>query len=174
MDIWLWGIALVILGIGFVAFTGAPYLPSKRRDVQIALTKLYPLSSNDVLVDLGSGDGIVLREASKRGARAIGYEIHPVLVALSRWLSRHDANVSTKQTNFWRAHLPDDVTVIYIFGDGRDISKMVAYVQREATRIGRDLAVVSYAFTTDVPPLKTVGAHHLYVLHPLQDSGPSL
>lgn len=165
---------LVVVAVGFVAFTGAPYVPSKVRDVRRAFRDLYKLSSKDVLVDLGSGDGVVLREASKLGARAVGYEIHPVLVWLSRWLSRSDPRVTVRQSNFWRDRLPDDVTVVYLFGDGRDIAKMVAYVQCEVDRIGREVSLVSYAFATSEEPVKTVGAHHLYRLKPLQDTSGSL
>lgn len=172
--IWLIIICCIVVGVGFVAFTGAPYVPSKRRDVQRALTELYPIGVNDVLVDIGSGDGIVLREASARGARAVGYEIHPLLVLLSRWLSRADERVTVRQSNFWRADLPKDTTVVYTFGDSRDIEKMAAYVQQQTNRIGHEVAFISYAFVTTQLPDKTVGAHHLYILKPLQDDGSSL
>ena len=89
-------IAAVVLLFGFVAFTGAPYVPSRRRDLQKAFDELYRLKKTDMLVDIGSGDGVVLREASRRGARAIGYELQPLLVLISRWLSRHDEKVSVR------------------------------------------------------------------------------
>jgi predicted RNA methylase len=107
---WLWVVAGIVVLAGFVAFTGAPYVPSKRRDVAKAFDELYPLTSKDVLVDIGSGDGIVLRMASKYGAKAIGYEIHPVLVLVSRLLSRRDKNVRVRLANFWRVPLPDTNT----------------------------------------------------------------
>ncbi len=172
---WVWIICALVVAVGFVAFTGAPYVPSKRRDVETAFTNLYHVSDSDVVVDIGSGDGIVLRVASRLGARAIGYEIHPVLVMISRWLSRHDAHVSVRLSNFWTAALPDDTTVVYTFGDARDISKMYAKVQAEATRMGRSLRFITYGF--DVPgvePANSVGAHHLYTVASLQGSGETV
>lgn len=169
MSLWLWVIFGIVLTVGFVAFTGAPYVPSKRRDVRRAFSELYPLSEKDVLVDLGSGDGIVLREASRKDARAVGFELHPILVLISKWLSRHDSKVQVRQANLWRSKLPSDVTVVYVFGDGRDIAKMVAYVQKETNRLGRPVALISYAFMTKDTPVKSVGAHHLYKLKPLQE-----
>lgn len=157
--------------VGFVAFTGAPYVPSKRKDIERALTELYPLGAADTLVDIGSGDGVVLRAASRHGARAVGYEIHPVLVLVSRVLSRGDAKVTVRLANFWRTELPAETTVVYTFGDARDIQKMYVKVQQEASRLSQPLAFISYAF--DVPgimPVKTVGAHHLYEIKPLQES----
>ena len=166
---WWWLVFVAIVSVGFVAFTGAPYVPSKRRDVRVAFTELYPLSSADVLVDIGSGDGVVLREARAYGARAVGYEIHPVLVAIARFLSRRDPEVRVYLANFWQAAMPQETTVVYTFGDTRDIMKMYNKVQVEATRIGRTLQFITYGF--DVPgiaPAKAVGAHYLYMVAPLQ------
>ena len=155
--------------VGFVAFTGAPYVPSKRREVVRALSELYPLTKNDLLVDIGSGDGVVLREASARGARAVGYEIQPLLWFISVAASRKDKNVAVKFTSFWGADLPEETTVVYTFGDARDILKMYKKVQSEATRLGKPLAFISYAFEVpNVKAQKAHGAHYLYLVKPLQ------
>jgi len=45
---------------------------------------MVKLTPNDYLVDLGSGDGITVILAAKRGARAHGIEYNPDLVALSK------------------------------------------------------------------------------------------
>ena len=167
--LWLIIACAAALLVGFVAFTGAPYVPSKRSDIARAFTELYKLKPSDLVVDIGSGDGVVLREVSRRGAHAIGYEIHPLLVGISRWLSRNDDRVMVELANFWRVEIPANTTVVYTFGDSRDIMKMHDKVQSEATRIGHDLAFITYGF--DVPgiaPAKTVGAHHLYRIQPLQ------
>lgn len=164
-------IAGLVLLVGFVAFTGAPYVPSHRKDVVRVFTKLRPLTTHDVVVDIGSGDGIVLREVSKLGARAVGYEIHPLLVLLSRVLSRGDTRVKVKLANFWRAPLPDDTTVVYTFGDTRDIAKMYARVQSESTRLGHAITFISYAFAVpDVKPSISDNSYNLYTMSPLQDS----
>lgn len=166
---WLWILFAGIVLVGFVAFTGAPYVPSKRSDLRRAFTELYPLSDRDVLVDIGSGDGVVLREASRCGARAVGYEIHPILVWLSRWLSRHDKRVDVCAVNFWKTPLPSDVTVVYTFGEDRDIGRMYTYVQAQATELNHNIMFISYAFeVAGVSAAKTVGAHHLYEIRPLQ------
>ena len=166
---WLVIFALVVVGIGFVAFTGAPYVPSKKRDIERAFTELYALGSQDVLVDIGSGDGIVLRLASSKGAHAIGYELHPLLVWISKFLSRNDDNVMILLANFWNVDIPANTTVVYTFGDARDIKKMYDKVASEATRINHALKFISYGFEVPgISPEKTVGAHHLYSVQPLQ------
>ena len=160
-------IAAVVLLFGFVAFTGAPYVPSRRRAVRKTFVYLYRLQKKHRLVGLWWGGGVVLREASRRGARAIGYELQPLLVLISRWLSRHDEKVSVRLANFWRTPLPDETTVVYLFGDGRDIAKMVQYLQHETNRLRHDIWLLSYGFEAAGLALhKTVGAHNLYLLQP--------
>ena len=89
-------VCIVVLLFGFVVFRGAPYVPSKRRDIKRAFEELYPLDDSDTLVDIGSGDGVVLRMAAKRGAHAVGYELNPILVLVSRWLSRKYTTVTIR------------------------------------------------------------------------------
>ncbi len=164
-----WLFAAVVLLFGFVVFRGAPYVPSHRTDIAQAFDELYPLSDTDVVVDVGSGDGIVLRMASKRGARAVGYELNPALVLIARFLSRHDSRVTVFLKDFWIAPLPSDVTVVYGFAVSRDMPKMTAKMQREATRLGRTLWYVGYGSELHGREAeKTLGASRLYAFKPLQ------
>lgn len=155
------------------ALVGAPYVPSKRRDVARAFDELYCINSHDTLVDIGSGDGIVLREAARRGARAIGYEINPVLVVISRLLCRKYTNVKVCGANFWRATVPDSTTIVYTFGESRDIERMARWVETQATRLGKPLYFLSYAFhLKDRAPLRTSRQYALYEIQPLQREKP--
>lgn len=167
--IWYWPIIILVLIFGLVVFRGSPYVPSHKSHIRQSFTDLYKLSSKDLLVDIGSGDGIILREASKRGARAVGYEINPLLVLLSRILSRNDKRVSVRFTDFWLSHLPDDTTVVYVFSVSRDINKLNIMIQNEANRLGRKLYLISYASKFGGKKVqKKVGAHYLYLFNPLQ------
>ena len=174
MVIALWALGLVVLVFGVVVFRGAPYVPSRRNDVRRSFEELYPLSERDVVIDIGSGDGVVLREAAKRGARAVGYEINPILVLVSRLLSRsYGDRIGIYLVDFWHKPLPDDVTVVYTFGDSRDIERMARKVSDEATRLKRAIYFISYAFKLkNHAPVKEVGAHILYRFDPLQSSRP--
>lgn len=171
--IWFLVAAGLVVLLGFTAFTGAPYVPSKPGELRRALTELYELTDSDVLVDIGSGDGVVLRATSSLGARAIGYELNPVFWLVSWVLSRRDSRVSARFANFWWAELPADTTIVYTFGDARDIARMATKVQSEATRLAHGLFFISYAF--EIPgkkAIKTVGAHHLYKFEALQEEKP--
>ena len=156
------------------ALIGAPYVPSHAREVRRAFTKLYPLGKDDVLLDIGSGDGVVLLQAAKCGARAIGYEINPFLVLVSEIrLHRYSQLVVTRLKNFWTAEFPSEVTVVYTFGENRDIAKMYARVQHEADRLDKTIMFISYGF--EVPGKKHAGherAHFLYKITPLHNTKP--
>ena len=68
------------------------YFASTRQAVADAMLKLAAVTADDVVYDLGSGDGrIVLMAAQKYGARGVGIEIDSKLVALSRQLAREGA-----------------------------------------------------------------------------------
>lgn len=140
----LWVVFLVVLIFGLTAFFGAPYVPSQRKYLKKALTTLYPLSSDDVLVDIGCGDGLVLREASAIGAKAIGYEINPILYVMARILSRRHAQTRIYLANFWLTQLPDDTTVVYAFSVTRDNAKLERRLQHEADRLGRSLTLLCF------------------------------
>jgi hypothetical protein len=164
----IWLIAILILVFGFVVFRGAPYVPSRKREIAQAFEELYPLGEDDTLVDIGSGDGVVLREASRRGAQAIGYELNPVLVLISKLLSLNDPNVRIYLADFWWVHLPLETTVVYTFGESRDITRMAEKVSLEAKRLQKPLAFISYGFAVpDLPAIKQVGAYYLYEFEPL-------
>ena len=163
-----WVVCAVVLLFGFVVFRGAPYVPSMRRYVKQALTQLYPLGDKDTLVDVGSGDGIVLRIASGLGARAVGYELNPVLVAISRALSRKDPNVTVRLVDFWLTKLPDDTTVVYGFMVTRDMPKMARKMQQEVNRLNKTLHFVTYGNQiSGIKPTKTLGPYYHYAFHPL-------
>lgn len=55
------------------------------------------VTAQDIVMDLGSGDGRNVIAAAKRGARAIGVEYNPEMVALSQRLAR-EAGVADRAT----------------------------------------------------------------------------
>ena len=167
--IWFWLASLVIVLFGLIVLRGAPYVPSQRRYVRQSLSQLYRLSDKDTLVDIGSGDGIVLRLASERGARAIGYELNPVLVLIARYLSRHDPRVSVHLADVWLTALPPETTVVYVFTASAYVKKMIDKLQRETNRLNRPLRVIVHGnVLTGLRPDAVLGAYNLYTFRPLQ------
>jgi len=171
--IWLVIIWIIVLTFGIVILRGAPYVPSLKRYVHQAFTELYQLNSKDVLVDAGSGDGVVLRIAAKHGARAIGYKINPILVMLSRFLSRRNKKITVKLADFWLAKLPKDTTVVYAFTASPYVKKMAVKMQHEADRLGRPLRFIIHGNLLDGRQAdKQAGPYSLYTFSPLQTNEP--
>lgn len=167
MTTWFWTVFAVVFIFGFVVFRGAPYLPSKRGYVKRALTNLYRLKSDDVLVDLGSGDGVILRLATKHGARAIGYELNPVLVVISRLLARGDRLQTTKLADMWLVDFPAETTVVYVFSVSRDSDKLTTKLRSHVDTHKRRLWCITFgAGLGGMEPVKKLHAHSLYVFEP--------
>jgi hypothetical protein len=164
---WLWTILAIFLLFGFVIVRGAPYVPSHRRFVRLAFTQLYKLSDKDVLVDLGSGDGVVLRLAAERGAKAIGYELNPILVALSRFLSRGNPKITTMPGDMWLVDLPKETTIVYAFSVSRDARRLEKKMQQTVNHNGRPVWLITYgAKLKTKEPVRTLHAHSLYLFEP--------
>jgi hypothetical protein len=139
------GILLLIVFVGLFAIAGimgAPYVPILKRD-STALLELSGLTKGQTLVDLGSGDGRLLRAAASHGIRGIGYEINPVMYLISLLVCfRYRKLVSLHLANLWQIRLPD-ADVIYFF-------LMPKFMARLDKKLSRELAhktvVISYAF----------------------------
>lgn len=163
----MWIVVAVLLLFGLVVFRGAPYVPSHKKEVRRAFRELYPLGSHDTLVDIGSGDGVILRLAAKQGAHAVGYELNPLLVGVSWLLSRRNPLVRVRLVDFWLTKLPDDTTVVYAFMVTRDVKKMVKKLQSEADRRRRPLHLILYGNVIPTrQPVKIVSAFRLYRFDP--------
>jgi SAM-dependent methyltransferase len=73
------------------------YVPS-RHAVADGMLQFAKVTKDDVVYDLGSGDGrIAILAAQKYGARAVGIELDPKLVALARQIAA-DSGVSDRVT----------------------------------------------------------------------------
>ena len=158
-----------VLLFGVTAFFGAPYVPSQRRYIIRAFHNLADLTAEDHVVDLGSGDGIVLRAARRFGAKATGFELNPLLVGISKLLSFRDTAVTIRTADAWSTHFPDDTTVVYIFSVKRDGMKVIRTMQREADRLQRPLRLLCYGNALpELTPTATDAAYFLYTFHPLR------
>jgi len=159
-----WNIALVLCAFLFLAFTfvvifGAPWLPTLRPKVVIALD-LIDLKPGQTLLELGSGDGRVLKAAARRGLKAVGYELNPMLVIYSRistW--RYRKQVKIHWGNFWQKTWPP--------ADGVFVFLLQQYMEKLDQKISQDckpgVRLVSFAFTIDSrKPAKTKEGLYLY------------
>lgn len=72
----------------YANFVGGPFVPTKNREIETIL-KEANLKMGEIFYDLGSGDGRVVRLAVKKyGVIGYGFEINPLLIAWSRFLTK--------------------------------------------------------------------------------------
>jgi len=78
-----------------------------------------PMNDAELLVDLGCGDGRVLRAARKRcDVETLGFEVNLLAYCLARILSFGVKGVDLRRRNFWAENLRDaDVVFCYLFPD---------------------------------------------------------
>lgn len=133
----------VAAAFGLAAWRGAPYLPILARPAH-DLLELAALKPGQVLIDLGSGDGRLLKLAAKQGIRGIGYEINPIIYAISRincW--RYRDLITIHLADYWNVRLPE-ADVIAVFLIARFMPRLDAKLSRELTRSTR---LISHVFT---------------------------
>jgi hypothetical protein len=105
---------LILVLFGAVIFFGAPYLPTHSPQIDLALDKL-DLKPGELLYELGSGDGKVLIHAAKKGYKAVGYEINPLLYAISMVRTRKYRNsIQIILGNYWKADI-SKADGVYVF-----------------------------------------------------------
>ena len=161
-------IICVFIFFGLVVFLGAPYVPSHKKDVKRIFAYLG-IGADDLVVDLGSGDGLVLRAAAQYGAKAVGYELNPVLALIARLLSIGRPTVRTFVRNAWTARFPKETTLVYAFTVNRDEAKVTKLLQKEANRLQKPLRLICYGSPFKrVVATETFEAYHIYLFKPLQ------
>ncbi len=152
-------IGLIICFAGVLLF-GAPYVPTLKKQQHDALD-LLALQPGQTLIELGSGDGRMLRAAAARGIQAVGYELNPILVLVSYLVCfKYRKNISIHWGNFWAKEWPP-TDAIYVFLLDKYMNTLDKKVAQQYK--GKRVKLVSYAFT--IPgkkPAKSSQALYLY------------
>src|SRR5689334_17483379 len=90
------GVAIALLFLQVPARTPDIHFTPTRYNIADAMLKLANVGPDDVVYDLGSGDGrLPIIAAQKYGARGVGIEIDPALVELS-WRIANEAEVANR------------------------------------------------------------------------------
>ncbi len=111
----LYGISIAVV---LPITRGALYVSTARCRVS-AFLEIIDLKPGQLLVDLGCGDGRVLRSARRRcQIRAEGYELNLLAFCKARLLSCWYTGITIHLQNFWGADLSRaDVVFCYLFPD---------------------------------------------------------
>lgn len=130
-------------------FGALPWLPTSPRRVNALLDSLPAgvVAPGRAFIDLGSGDGVAVIEAAKRGMRGVGVELNPTLVALSRLNAARAGGGVWSRTRFGVADLfrtsVSEYDVIMVFGVIPMMPRLAAKLDAELVR---DTYVASHKF----------------------------
>jgi ubiquinone/menaquinone biosynthesis C-methylase UbiE len=143
---------------------GLPPVPTKPERIRKAL-KLANLQPDEVLYDLGAGDGRVLLMAAREfRAKAIGIEVGPVQCALI-WLraaaSGFGDRIQVRWANFYKADLRA-ADVVFVYATSKEVIRLAPHLEPQLKK-GARLVSISADFTAWEP--SAVDEHDLIFLY---------
>jgi SAM-dependent methyltransferase len=161
----LLGIVILLIVIYFLGrpiIRGAIYFPTTPRGTK-NMMKLAEVGPGQSVVDLGSGDGRIVIACAELGARAVGYEINPILARRSRDRVKKvglEKLASIYWESFWRVDLSEFDTII-VYG----IPYIMADLQKKFAReLKPGTKILSNAFPfPGWKPIASEGKIHLYI-----------
>lgn len=127
----------------------------------VALAGIY---KGDTVLDMGSGDGRMLLEAAKCGARAVGWEINLYLVLWTKILAyRYGVNrlVEVHWGSYYQADF-SKANVVFLYGITHEMEKIEQKLQKELKPGSK---VISYTFVfPHLKPTKTLSKITVYTI----------
>ena len=155
-------VIILFMFLLFDAFLDLPYVATQRRKIEIIMKfaqvkkgrrpRGHSGLEGETVVDLGSGDGRLLLACAKKGARAIGYEINPLLIfitLLHAKLKGLSDNIVVIRKNLWKADL-EVADVIFVYAKRKTMPKFEDFVYKNAKK-GTRLVVNTNPFPNKKP-----------------------
>ncbi len=154
-------VIMFLLYSAYGVIAGAPYVPTKDYKIKIMM-EMAAIQPGEMVYDLGSGDGRLVRLAARAGADAHGFEINPLLNLwglLLNWGSGTGGRAHLHWRNLYSVDWSKpDVVFIYLFP-----RPMALLEKRLRARLKRGARVVVSAFPFPTwQPAITHGHTYLY------------
>jgi len=138
-------------------FGALPYYPTSIRRITAVFNKLPSrfMQKDAGFIDLGSGDGVAVLEAARRGLNARGVELNPTLVLMSRfasWRNRKSIYKACGSAVFTHGNLFD--FNFQVFNNAKPLTIMIFGVVPIMSKVGkkivtegpRDIIILSHKF----------------------------
>jgi SAM-dependent methyltransferase len=127
------------------------------------------MKPNELLIDIGCGDGRVLREASRRyGVRALGFEVNPLAYILAKFRTITVKGVTVMMRNFWTVNIGDaDVVFCYLFPDVMErLAQKLESELRPGTRVvSCNFSLPGWRHTEVLYPESSLHGDPIYLYH---------
>jgi hypothetical protein len=134
---------LLLLWILIPALYGLPPVSTRPERIQKAL-RLANLQRDELLYDLGAGDGRVLMIAARDfGAKAVGIEVGPIQCALIglRIAANGLANqIQIRWENFYKADL-GGADVVFVYATSNEVKKLASHLETQMKRGARLVSI---------------------------------
>lgn len=156
-------IVVLLLVLSMVWPPDSPWSPWWRTSKKTAraMCRLANVGKDDVVYDLGSGDGTALLVAAcEFGARGVGIEIDPLRALLSTLMIRIirvKDKVVIKRRNFFDEDL-SKATVVFVYLVPKALARLKPKLLKELKRGTR---IVSFRYKIDLPLVLEDKAHSL-------------
>lgn len=137
-------VTIFLIGLIYSSISGAPYVATDTKKIDEILRHAH-LKKGEVFVELGCGDGRVVRRAVHAfGVQGIGIDINPVLLAMARFFARkQNSRIRFKRENIHKTNL-QKTNVLYLFLMPQFIEKLLPKFKRE---LPKNALIISHGFT---------------------------
>jgi SAM-dependent methyltransferase len=155
-------VVLIVIIISVIAifavpqFSPIPYFPTQKKDLPLII-KAFKLRNNQVIYDLGAGDGLVIFEAAKFAKRKrlntqfVAVEINPILVMilnLKKLFNPNKKNIKIIWADLFKFKLDNSLTrklpniTIYLYVSPWFLDKILSRLQSQF----KNFSIVSYMY----------------------------
>jgi hypothetical protein len=137
---------------GFVF--GAPYVPTKMPMVK-QMVDLANIKKGEIVFDPACGDGRILHEAEKKGAKCIGVEVTPQIYFLAKWRKRQKkSNAEIRLGSMFGQKDFRKADVIFIYTSPFNMKKFYKLI---FPKLKKGTRIISHAFTfKNLEPIKII------------------
>lgn len=154
---------VILMGIFYFIdlFLDLPYVATQKHKIE-TIIKLAQIKKGETVVDLGSGDGRLLFAAAEYGAKSVGYELNPFMIALTlvhTKLKGWGNEVWVEKKSLWLADLKV-ADVIFVYSLKKTIKKFEDFIYNNA-RPGTRIVVNLHPFPNK-RPIKVENGIYLY------------
>ncbi|MEM2956400.1 MAG: rRNA adenine N-6-methyltransferase family protein [Candidatus Pacearchaeota archaeon] len=139
---------IFLLWLFYTRFFGAEYYPTSKKVIK-KMIEFAELKKEDIVYDLGCGDGRILLAVARKCKRAIGIEVDLLRFLWSK-LKTKGKNICVIRKNFFNQNI-SDANVIFIFLRQETNNKLLEKFKKELKPGSR---IVSHYWRLNLNPWK--------------------
>jgi len=141
-----------------------PYFPSQKSDIPL-IVKSFNLKNDQIVFDLGAGDGVVIFQAAERSfqkglnTKFVAVEINPILILIMyfrRLFHKNKSNIKILKADIFKFKIPlsKNSQTIYLYISPWFIEKVLEINKR----LIKDNTIVSYMY-----PIKSLKKYEIEI-----------